>query len=327
VSLITDDWRLKLLAVGLAVLMLGAVAFSQNPPTTKTFQVPLNYAVSKDLVLISPPSKASVTVTGPADIIGALTPEQLVAGVDATRATPGPAVRLSVVAHSLVGGVILQNPAPFAANIDRFQPLKLTVDPVYRPAAGWLVTKPPEAQCPQSPCQVTFNGPASWELNLKAFATFPSPIDNTTVDWPTVPIVLKQGNTTLDESRLTQTVPTSFLDIANVNLHADAHSGIASRSVALVDSNPSSQPAAGYHVTGVTVSPITVVLTGPEAELAQIQYITLPPVPLSGQTSTYTAKVAIPVPNPKDITASVATATVTYTIQANPAVSPSPTPT
>ena len=37
-NLITDDWRLKLLAVGLALLMLGAVAFSQNPPTTKIFE-------------------------------------------------------------------------------------------------------------------------------------------------------------------------------------------------------------------------------------------------------------------------------------------------
>ncbi len=40
-NLITDDWRLKLLAVGLAVLMLGAVAFAQNPPTTKSFTVPI----------------------------------------------------------------------------------------------------------------------------------------------------------------------------------------------------------------------------------------------------------------------------------------------
>lgn len=326
-SLITDDWRLKLLAVGLAVLMLGAVAFSQNPPTTRTFEVPLNYAVSNDLVLINPPSQALVTVTGPADAIGPLTVKQLVAGVDATRATPGPAIKLNVVAHALVGNVNVQNPPPFVANIDRLSLDKLTVETVYRPAAGWQVTKPPQAQCPQSPCVVTFHGPASWEVNLKAVATFPSPIDGTTVDWPTVPVVLKQGNATLDESKLTQTVPTSFLDIGNVNLHAEAQTGTASRSVALVDSNPAHGPAAGYHVTGVTINPITVVLTGPEVELAQIQSIILPAVDLSGQTSNYTVKVQIPVPNPKDITASVAIASITYQIQPNPAVSPSPTPT
>ncbi len=327
-SLITDDWRLKLLAVGLAVLMLGAVAFSQNPPTTKTFQVPLNYRVSKDLVLINPPNKVAVTVTGPADAIASLNPgEQLVAGVDVTNATPGPSVKLNIVAHTFVANVIVQNPPPFAANIDRYQADKLTVEPIYRPAAGWQVTKPPQAQCPQSPCVVTFTGPQSWEVNLKALAIFPSPIDNTSVDWPTVPVVLKQGNVTLDESKLTQTVPTSGLDILNVNLHAEAQTGTASRSVALVDSNPTHGPAAGYHVTSVTVNPITVVLTGPEVELAQISFITLPAVDLSGQTSTYTAKVQIPIPNSKDMTASTAVATITYQIQPNPAVSPSPTPT
>jgi len=61
VNLITDDWRLKLLAIGLAVLMLGAVAFSQNPPTTKSFTVPISYQVGADLVLINPPFTTTVT--------------------------------------------------------------------------------------------------------------------------------------------------------------------------------------------------------------------------------------------------------------------------
>ena len=43
ITLITNEWRLKLLAFLLAVLMLGAVAFSQNPPTTRSLSVPLDY--------------------------------------------------------------------------------------------------------------------------------------------------------------------------------------------------------------------------------------------------------------------------------------------
>ena len=35
-SWIAENWRLKLLAVGLSALMLAAVAFSQNPPTIKS---------------------------------------------------------------------------------------------------------------------------------------------------------------------------------------------------------------------------------------------------------------------------------------------------
>ena len=56
-GLVTDSWRLKLLAVGLAVLMLGAVAFSQNPPTTKSLTVSLNYTVPPNIILINPPTK------------------------------------------------------------------------------------------------------------------------------------------------------------------------------------------------------------------------------------------------------------------------------
>ena len=43
-SWVTESWRLKLLAIGLSVLMLGAVAFAQNPPTFKTLTVSITYA-------------------------------------------------------------------------------------------------------------------------------------------------------------------------------------------------------------------------------------------------------------------------------------------
>ncbi|HEX9561335.1 MAG TPA: hypothetical protein VGA76_08885, partial [Candidatus Dormibacteraeota bacterium] len=70
-SWITDDWRLKLLAVGLAVLMLGAVAFSQNPPTSITMKVGINYSVPSGLILINPPKQTTVTVSGLADLVSA----------------------------------------------------------------------------------------------------------------------------------------------------------------------------------------------------------------------------------------------------------------
>ncbi len=77
VTLITNEWRLKLLAFVLAVLMLGAVAFSQNPPTTKSLSVPLGYTVRDGYILINPPSKTTVTFNGLADVIARLNPENL----------------------------------------------------------------------------------------------------------------------------------------------------------------------------------------------------------------------------------------------------------
>ena len=324
-NLITDDWRLKLLAVGLALLMLGAVAFSQNPPTTKSFTVPISYQVGPDLVLINPPTTTTVTVRGLADLISTTKPESIVAVVDATKANPGPGVQLNVVAKSLVNGVTpVQNPPPFAVNIDRLSVSTLTVQVVDHAAADWEVTKA-EALCPTppaTPCVVHFSGPASWEVNLKAVAVFPNPISNSSYDVLTWPVTLQQGNTTLDPARFLQTVPLSHLDTSNVSLHIEARTGTTSRSVALVDTPPVHPPPAGFHVTGVVIAPVTVVLTGPADKLALVQNLPLPPVDLSSSTTNATFSVQIPFP--AGMSGSVAVAKITYLISANPVVSPSP---
>jgi YbbR-like protein len=321
VSLITDDWRLKLLAVGLAVLMLGAVAFSQNPPTNRQFTVLIRYNVGPDLVLINPPAKTTVTVSGLADVIGTMTADSVIAVVDAKNANPGPDVRLNVVARSLLGNTAAQNPQPIAVNIDRLSVATLTVQVVDHAAPGWEVTKD-VALCPGTPCVVHFSGPASWEVNMKAIAVFPNPIDNSSYDVLTQPVVLQQGNITLDPGRFLQNVPTSSLDTQTVTLHVEARTGTTSRSVALVDSALIHPPPAGYHVTGVVIAPVTIVLTGPADKLALVQYLSLPPVDLSSSTTNATFSVQIPFP--AGMSGSVAVAKIIYLISANPVVSPSP---
>jgi len=41
--------------------MLGAVAFSQNPPTTGSLLVDLHYTTPPNLILINPPLKTNIT--------------------------------------------------------------------------------------------------------------------------------------------------------------------------------------------------------------------------------------------------------------------------
>lgn len=320
-NLITDDWRLKLLAVGLAVLMLGAVAFSQNPPQSKTFTVPLSYTVGPDLVIINAPTKTSVTVNGLADLVGSMTADRIQAHVDATKVSPGPDVTLSVVATSLEAGVTAQPPPPFTANIDRLSIDALMVQPIDHAGPGWEVTKS-EALCPETPCVVHFSGPASWEVNMKAIAFYNSPIENSSYDIPTWGVTLLQGSTTLDPSKFSQNQPISGLDVSSVSLHIEARTGTTSRSVALVDSAPVHPPPAGYHVTGVVISPVTVILTGPADKLALVQYLSLLPVDLSGSTANTNFTVQIPFPT--GMSGSVAVAKLTYLISANPNASPSP---
>jgi YbbR domain-containing protein len=326
VNLITNDWRLKLLAVGLGVLMLGAVAFSQNPPTTRLLTgVGLHYTVPPGLILINPPSKTDVTISGLANVIGPITSDNMVAVVDATHASPGPAVRLNITAKAPNSTVSVQNPPPILVNIDARQTKDLTVQVNARAAAGWRLTKA-QALCPGAdipdPCTVHYDGPATWEINLTASVTIPGFVSVGTIDSPNQNIQLQNSNGVVDPT--CRTVPCATLTPNATAVHIEAVSGSTSSTVPLVDAPPAHGPPPGYRVTGVTISPITVIVTGDPAALGRLQRILLPALDLSGRTSNVSFQVTIPYPPGVD--GNTPNATVTYTIEPNPNVSPSPGP-
>lgn len=330
-SRLTASWRLKLLAIGLAVLMLGAVAFSQNPPTSRTFQqVPIAYtgtglgAVPPDLILVNPPTTTKVTIAGLADTISSVSTGSIVASFDFSKVTPGPSVKVNLIVKSLISGVQIQNPTvPIALSIDRRTATKLTVEVrTPRVTPGWQITLK-EARCPSAPCTATFTGPSTLEANLNAYADFPNPVENSSYDILTQPVVLVQNGSPLDLTKLT-TQPATTMDITTVSIHIEAKTGTSSRQVVLIDAPPTHGPPSGYRVTGVTVAPLAVVISGPADALVKITTISLPPVDLSSYTSDATFKVAIPYPD--GIIGSVAVAHVTYSISANPNVQPTASP-
>jgi YbbR domain-containing protein len=316
VNLITDDWRLKLLAVGLAVLMLGAVAFSQNPPTTNSKTVGLSYQLAPNLVLINPPATTTVTYTGLADVISHVTASNLTATVAApTRA--GTAVKLNVTAASTILNVTVKNSAPIIVTVDTLLVKDLPVSPIAHPAPGWSVTK-----AVTSPAVVHFTGPASWETNLTASVTFPGTVSVTgPIDSPNQQVQLRNSDGLLDLT-VNRTLPVASLDVSAVSIHIEASPGSTSSTVPLVDVPYINQPAAGYHVVGITISPGTVIITGDAVALGKIQRITLTAIDLAGRSSNYTTQVQIPYP--PNVSGTIANATVRYQIAANPAISPSP---
>jgi YbbR domain-containing protein len=323
VNLITEDWRLKLLALGLAVLMLGAVAFAQNPVTQKVLRdVSIAYTVSPDIVVIDPPTKTNVTVTGLADALAIVNSRNVAASFDLSKTLPGPNTHVNLTVRPLIANVKVQDPVvPYVLNIDTLKAVSLAVDVrlTARPVPGWAWTKK-EAECPNAPCKVVFTGPASWETNLLAYADFTNPVQTDTVNVPAIQVVLYQNTQPLDLTK--NTVPAISLDPSTVQVRVEAKPGTSSRQVVLVDAQPTRGPAPGYRVTDVKVEPVTVVISGPPDTLTTITMITLPAVDLGGATSSRTFQ--IPIPYQNGITGPVAIARVTYTIAPNPAVSPSP---
>ena len=321
-SWITDDWRLKLLAVGLAGLMLGAVAFSQNPPTLRILSVPLHYSLPPNpaIIIIDPPPRIPVTITGLADVIAPVTADNLTAFADATHVGPGPAVKLTVSVNAPSGVTVAPTP-PVIVFIDQLKTVEVPVEVLTHPAPGWSVTKV-VASCPPnpSPCKVHFSGPASWETGIRAIATYPAPVNFTSADSQNWLIALQNSNGPIDLAHRTN--PGLGLDVSTVAIHIEGSPGITSSTVPLVVSAPANPPPPQYEVTGVVVSPVTVVISGDPAVLGKIQRIFLPALDLGGATSSF--KVSVTIPYPDNVSGNVVQAQVTYTIQRNPNVSPSP---
>jgi hypothetical protein len=333
VSWVTQNWRLKLTALGLSVLMLGAVAFAQNPPTFKTLAVSnFQWTIPPDLIVINAPTRATVRVQGLADAIQTVTSDRLQATFDLTKVKPGPAVAVNLVVTSPVSNVKVENsPIPFKLNIDHRANVPLTVQ--VRPpraAPGWVVTKA-EARCPTSPCVVRFDGPASWETdtsgkpNMNAYVELTAPVAGDKFVVGNLPPRLEQAGTPLDPSSFSKTVPVSGLDTPGVEVQVEAKTATTSKQVVLVDSTPSKGVPSGYRVTAITIDPIAIVITGRADLLVGITTLSLPAVDLSGHTSTITFTLTIPYP--AGVSGSARTARVTYSISANPNVQASPTPT
>jgi hypothetical protein len=326
-SWVTDSWRLKLLAFGLAVLMLGAVAFAQNPPTFKTLTASISYGpIPDNLIVINGPSRTTVRVTGLADAIQSTTASSLTANFDLSKATPGPAVKVNLIVSAVVSGVVVQNPSvPYFLDIEQRKTVALQVQVRFlHISSNWQVTKS-TAACPNTPCVVNFEGPASWETKLVAYADINGPIQTEGQDFPNMPITLEQAGTPLDVSNFTKTTPNSSLSPAAAEVQYTAKTSTTSKQVVLIAAQPTHLPPSGYQLTGVTFSPVFVLVSGRADILAKVTFLTLPAADLSGHTSTFTVSVAIPYP--PGVTGPQVPVRVTYSISPNPAVQASPTPT
>ena len=322
---VTESWRLKLLAVGLSILMLGAVAFAQNPPTFRTLIASIQYTIPDNLIVINGPTKTTVRVTGLADAIQSMNPSSLTANFDLSKATPGTAVKVNLIVKSVVPGVNPQNPSvPYVLDIEQRKTVALTVQVRYpRVAPGWEVSKA-EAACPNSPCVVNFEGPASWETKLNAYADFTAPVQSDKTDAPNITVTLEQNGTALDVSNFLKTTPNASLSPAAVEVQITAKTSTTSKQVVLIDSPPSHGPPSGYRVTGITIIPGAVVISGRAAVLAKIGSLALPAVDLSRSTSDVTFRITAPYPT--GVTGSSLTVRVTYSISANPNVQATPSP-
>ena len=139
---VVSHWRLKLLALVLAIGLLGAVAFSENPPEYVTVSEKVEYVFppdnpSSNLVLTNPKTSVDVQAFGLRDAIDKYGSNAAGVSVDLTNAHPGRNQTFHGHPKSAPPGLNFRSmDIPVTLNIEELKSEELTVDVRTSTASG-----------------------------------------------------------------------------------------------------------------------------------------------------------------------------------------------
>ena len=325
-SLITNEWRLKLGALALSLVLLGAVAFSQvKTDHVTTFIAYVNRP--SNIVLLAPPDQINVAIAAPAELFP-LNKTSVTVFADLAQIRKGTNQQVNFKVHSSDPRISATTPPPINVDVDELKQVQLNVQiRESNVVAGWsVIPTKTSAQCGNSsaPCSVIFIGPAALTDGLVAYVAVTDPIANASTEVPNQQVKFEQKGHAVDVYKIV-TQPQITVDPSTVTAHVEALTTTASRQVVLIDAPPTRLPPPGYRITKIAVEPPLVLITGLSDSLAKAgDSITLDAVDLGTATSDKNFKVNITYP--EGTTGTVKTATITYSISPNATVNPSPSP-
>ncbi|HEY8643440.1 MAG TPA: CdaR family protein [Candidatus Dormibacteraeota bacterium] len=344
-TFLISNWRLKLLALGLALGLLGAVAFSENPVSVTSVPAVVDYD-NKDpsLVVVNPTLRTTVSVFGVSsavDPLKATFPNGVRFKVDLRGVTQPVAQRtFYATPKTLPAGVSWNgDQVPIAVGIDIADTKSYDIE-VRTPfvAPGFKVLGPLDAQgkpityaeCGNSgqACQVKVTAPKSLLANLKAYVLIgdqQNPITGTNVDSPTQPVRFEENGRPVDLSKF-NSFPTPAVDPSIVNVHVTLQQSQTTRQAA-IKVNVTGRPACGYGITSIGFTPDAfVTITGAADKVAKIDSITLgQAIDVTNATASLRSQQAVPTDG---FTATPAQVTVVVSISRQiDCAAPTPTPT
>lgn len=333
-SWIVAHWRLKLLSLLLTLGLLGAVAFSENPPVVTNVSVRISYINQPPtLVLVRPPKSIDVRVVGLRDAVERYRSAAAGVTVDLTHAKVG-------ADQPYAATPIVDTPGVTAS--DASVAIRLTIEDLRTVTLDIEVRTPKKspgidvipdrtyATCgnARDRCQVTVSAATSVVDGLHAFVNYDVSIDSAnTQTSPNEPILFEKNG---QEVRLTRvdTIRLPAWTPDNVTVQVVSQGGNQTKTVALVV-RPTGTQACGYSLTGMDIQPSSfVTVTGSPDAVARIgSSITLDPVPIAGLTTSqsFTRQVST---GSDQVTAVPATVHVNVGVtQSFSCSAPTPTPT
>ncbi len=329
------NWRLKLLALVLAISLLAAVAFSENPPTFTTVPVKVEYQPEPsklNLVLTKYQTTVSVPIVGLASAVQQFQAGSAGATVDLSHAKAGANQVFMARPKGAVPGVSFPSPEiPITLSLESQKSAVLDIEVRLPNRQSGIEVVRSAAVCgnPNSgPCQVAVTGPTSLFDGLKAFVLYDSQV-STSFSSPAQAIRFEMSGSAVNLAGLHYDPAPSWTPTVTT-VEVDVSGGTATKTVTLTTSLTGTQ-ACGYAITAIAFNPSqTVNLTGPTEVVSKVQSLSLDAIGISGanQPITVTRQVRPPESNVQVNPSSVqVTLTITRAFSCTaPTPSPSPSP-
>jgi YbbR domain-containing protein len=274
------------LSILIATVAWLYVATAQNPLVERTMNVDVHVrGLSADEVVVQAPARVQVRLQGPRSALALLAPSLLDASVDLTGLRPGEhRVPIFVAAP------------PEVRTVERTPPDALVV-------LDTLSRK-------RMPVEVTLIGTPMEGITLGASRVQPAfvTISGASTQVEEVRHALVTLDVTAARQQVIASVPVRLLDANGQDVRGlsvspsiieatlPVRTGVITKVVPVVPTVVGSPPQ-GLTVTGVTISPATITLTGPGTALQNVEVAATSPVDLSGARGDLTRQVAITLPN------------------------------
>ena len=317
---LSRNFRLKALALGVALVCWTVVVYASNPPDTRTFNVPVpSDNLPSQFKLDPDPGPISIRIRGTRDHLDAFQSSSLTvqAAFDRVKEKGAQDVPLTIT-NSDRNVELDQPPTSVRVSVDANSSVSVpvTVNITAEPPAGYGYDS---KNTTVSPPAVTVYGPSQKLQDLHAFVDVSLASARTTFQ-SNPKVVLYQGPT--------RSKRVSYLDVepVGVTVTVQVQSFKVPRTSAVVP-NLVGSPGTNRIVSAISVSPQYVVLFGPQELLNNLDRVTTDPIRLTGLLNTVRETVHVTVPTGVQADPGQVTVTITITVLPAPTAAPSPTAT
>jgi YbbR domain-containing protein len=316
---IRRNLRLKVGCFLIAFVTWVGVVYAGNPPETKVIQVPVPQSaatIPSAFVLVHPVQNLLVRVGGDQNTLNALDPAVITVSVDWAAVDRAGTYSIPISIVNTDSNIeLIDAPTRIQVDLDAFVSVSVPVTIVVTnpPPVGY---RPGAEQA--SPSTVAIDGPEHELAGVQA---------RVTVDLSTQKANFQADLRVFAYDSKGNRLNNVGIDHTDVSVSIAIEADVTSRTVAVMPHTVGS-PSQGHYLVGISSSPQTVVITGPQDLLNGLDSIQTSSIFLTGITGIYSLTIILAPPAGVTVTPNKVTITIDVaTLPPPPTPTPSPSPT